>query len=434
LALAPLPVIAVVIYLASSRTGAATAVAGVAAFVVLAENRWRAAAAAAVGVAGAVGAVAYVARQHQFVDGPLETSTAAAQGHRVAFAVAAAAACVAVVYALAAKHVRTSTPRVAGWIVAVVLIVAVAGAAMAAHPVARWHSFTEPPPVAANEAYIKSHFLSANGNWRWQYWTASAHEFERHPWGGGGAASFEAWWAERGTTVGFVRNAHSLYPEVLGELGIVGLLLLVATLGTGIAVGVRRALRAPPGERATAAAVIAAFAAFAIAAGLDWMWQLTAVSVIGMATLALSVGPATDTAESRPQSSPRLRLVLAVLAAIPLLGAADLLAASTKVDDSQAAARRGDLAAAVNAARAAKRLEPWASSPYLQLALVQEEDGRLSDAHGSISKAISRDRRDWRLWLVAARIETKLGRIVDARVSLHRAIELNPRSPIFATR
>ena len=435
-AIAPLPVIVVTIYLTSSRTGAVTAGVGALLFLVLTERRWAAVGAIVVGAAASAAAIAWLVHEHELVNGPLDSSAAVSQGRWSALVFAAICVLAGVAYAAAAdtlpRYVQPS-PR-AGRITAVACALGAVAVVVALHPVRRFEEFKRPPPVYAAREYIHNHFLSTNGNWRWQYWTASAHEFERHPWGGGGAASFEAWWAERGTTVGFVRNAHSLYPEVLGELGIVGLLLLVATFGTGIAVGVRRALRAPPGERATAAAVIAAFAAFAIAAGLDWMWQLTAVSVIGMATLALSVGPATDTAESRPQSSPRLRLVLAVLAAIPLLGAADLLAASTKVDDSQAAARRGDLAAAVNAARAAKRLEPWASSPYLQLALVQEEDGRLSDAHGSISKAISRDRRDWRLWLVAARIETKLGRIVDARVSLHRAIELNPRSPIFATR
>jgi Tfp pilus assembly protein PilF len=45
--------------------------------------------------------------------------------------------------------------------------------------------------------------------------------------------------------------------------------------------------------------------------------------------------------------------------------------------------------------------------------------------------AIARDRRDWRLWLASARIETKLGHVDAANGSLRRAVALNPRSPLF---
>jgi Flp pilus assembly protein TadD len=49
-----------------------------------------------------------------------------------------------------------------------------------------------------------------------------------------------------------------------------------------------------------------------------------------------------------------------------------------------------------------------------------------------IGEAIDRDRTDWRLWLVSARIETEAGNITEARSDLRRAKSLNPRSPLFA--
>ena len=57
--------------------------------------------------------------------------------------------------------------------------------------------------------------------------------------------------------------------------------------------------------------------------------------------------------------------------------------------------------------------------------------GALRPAETWIEKAIARDSEDWRLWLVAARLETKLGRVAAAERSLDRAVELNPRSPLF---
>jgi Flp pilus assembly protein TadD len=107
------------------------------------------------------------------------------------------------------------------------------------------------------------------------------------------------------------------------------------------------------------------------------------------------------------------------------------LLAAIKIHESQVAARDANGAEAVRTALAARRLEPWASSPYLQLALVEEQAGNLPIARGWIRKAIDRNPDDWRLWLVAARIETKSARIEQARLSLRRAAELNPRSPLF---
>ena len=114
--------------------------------------------------------------------------------------------------------------------------------------------------------------------------------------------------------------------------------------------------------------------------------------------------------------------VLICAQAIPLL-------ANREVARSQAAVGRSELATALKHANAARDIQPWAASPYVQLALVNEEAGALARARDWIDEAIDRDRRNWRLWLVLARLETKLGYPRAAADSLRRAIELNPRSP-----
>ena len=117
--------------------------------------------------------------------------------------------------------------------------------------------------------------------------------------------------------------------------------------------------------------------------------------------------------------------LLLVAQAIPLL-------ADREIARSQGAVERGDLGDGREAAEDARDIQPWASTPYLQLALVHERIGRLSDAQAVIAEAIERDPRDWQLWLVSARLETKLGNAAAAERSLRRAIALNPRSPLFA--
>ncbi len=62
-------------------------------------------------------------------------------------------------------------------------------------------------------------------------------------------------------------EAHSLYLEVLAELGIVGLLLLLAVIGA-LFVGVARRCRGP--DRVLYGGILAVIAAWAAHAGIDW--------------------------------------------------------------------------------------------------------------------------------------------------------------------
>jgi Flp pilus assembly protein TadD len=119
-----------------------------------------------------------------------------------------------------------------------------------------------------------------------------------------------------------------------------------------------------------------------------------------------------------------LAIVVVVAQAIPYLSQA-------RIRESQSAAARGDLAGALASARGARQVQPWGPGPWLQLALVYELRGELEQARTAIERATHEDRDDWRLWLVAARLETKLGLIDEGRRSLRRAIRLNPRSPLL---
>jgi O-antigen ligase len=260
-------------------------------------------------------------------------------------------------------------------------------------------------------------------------------EFRAEPLHGGGAGSFEAEWLQSPSYAGFARDAHSLYAETLGELGIVGLCLLVATFVAAALTGLGRAV-----ARVDAApALLAAFLAYAVGAAVDWMWELTAVTLVAVVLLALMTGPATRPVRRYLRSDPPGRRVsLALGAAVVVLGlfavgAAGLgLVSRLKIQDSQAAIARGDAVAALDDALAAHSIEPWAATPYVQAALVEEQAGQLEQARDSIGKAIDRDTDDWRLWLIQTRIETVLGDGAAAARSLERARQLNPNSALLA--
>jgi tetratricopeptide (TPR) repeat protein len=123
-----------------------------------------------------------------------------------------------------------------------------------------------------------------------------------------------------------------------------------------------------------------------------------------------------------------------LVASIVICAQAVPLLSEAKIRDSQTAARRGDGDEALRDAKTARNITPWASSPYLQLALVHEQASALTAARINILDAIERNPADWRLRVVAARIEARRGAISAARRQLAEARRLNPRSPIFRSR
>jgi tetratricopeptide (TPR) repeat protein len=448
IALTPIPVLAAVIYLTSSRGGVGTALVGAVVFLALTERRWRGAAAAATALVGATVAVVVLLERDELVNGPLGTALVRSQGREAALLIIVACCATGAAYWIGDRALgRQAEP--ARWIGAVATIGAVAvvvAAALTSHPVRRFDTFKQSPAdlnAIGPGDFVQSHLLSGRGSGRWQFWTTAVDEWKDHPLRGLGAGSFEQWWSEHGSFTYFVRDAHSLYLETLGELGLVGFVLVIALVLLALVEGARRALSAAGDARVTAAALTAAFAGYAFAAGVDWMWEMTAVSVVGFVTLGLLTGAATGTvtparlvrSDERAPLGARRRFGIGVailVVAWAAIGAQLIpLLAQRAIARSEEASRRGDLNDAEGEATAARDIQPWAASPYLQLSLVHERQGDLPRARTRIEQALERDPRNWRLWLTAARIETKLGDVRGAERSLRRAIELNPRSPLL---
>ena len=432
-ALAPLPALAGAIYLTSSRGGVAVAALAGAAFVLLC-GRVRALLALAVAAAGCAAAVAILDARSVLVDGPFDGSAAKDAGPEAAALIAAVCVACALVYALASGRVRlrTSIPRLVWPLLAVV---AVAGA-IAADPAERVRTFKAEPPVqeAPGATPVRGHLSSSGGSGRWQFWDAAAGEWREHPLAGGGAGSFEPWWAQHGKLDWFVRNAHSLWLETLAELGVVGLLLLAGVFAVGVAAGLARLRGRAADDRVTVAALLALVLGFMLGAAIDWVWQLPAVAALALLSLGLLTGPGT-TPWRRGERSARMsfgaRAVLVLAAWIAICAQALPFLATEEVVASQKAAARGELGEALERASSARAIQPWAASPRLQLALVREEAGDVRRARRDIAAAIARDESDWRLRVIASRLAVKAGDLDAARTALARARALNPRSRLL---
>ena len=440
LAVAPLPALTSTLYLTSSRGGWIAAAIAIVVLVASTSRRWATAGAVVVGGAASAGAVAVLLARDELVDSPLQSSVAESQGQSAALLIALLCLGAGVAYGLLASVVPTPprASRAATIAFGAALVVFAVGAIASTHPVERFHNFQKIPPELSG-ASVQEHLFSTSGNGRWQWWSSAYDEYQSRPLVGRGAGSYEAWWAEHASIPAFVRDAHSLYLETLGELGLIGLALLLAFLVSCLVAGASRLGSRTESERAAVAALLALVAAFLFEAGIDWMWELTAVSVVAVFALGLLTGPATEPELTglRSVDPPRRRLPMVRLAAAAValglvVAEAIPLLATMEVRRSQEAVAAGNVVEALDRAQSARSIQPWAASPYLQIALVEELGGRIPAAREAIETAISKDEDDWRLWLVAARIQTKAGAIVEARQSLARAEELNPRSSLFS--
>lgn len=440
LAVAILPAVAAAIFLTSSRGGVMVAAVGIVVFAAVTARRFAVLQALAVAAVGAGVAIAVLSAHPALVDGPPGSSSAEDEGPAVAALLVVVCAATGALHALLATFAPATLrlPRVAAAALAATAVVATAAAAAAADPAQRLRDFKAPPGGVTQDdgSFVQSHLLSGAGTGRWQFWDAAFDQFAEHPVAGGGAGSFASWWAQHGSIDWFLRNAHSLWLETLGELGLVGLALLLAAFGVAVAAGAGRLRGRSDADRGTAAALLAVSVAFAAGAGIDWIWQIPAIGGFGVVCLALLVGPATaDAAMAAPRPRQFLPRAGTVLAAwLAMLALAIPLLVDSELEASRAAAARGDLDTATERAASARAIQPWAASPHLQLALVHEEQGDLPAARAHAADAIDRDEADWRLRVVAARLATKSGDLRAARAALAAAQRLNPRSPVLRSR
>jgi hypothetical protein len=438
LAAGALPAMALTILFTFSRGGTGAAIFGLLIFLALANDRLPKLATTLAATAGSAILIA-AALQRDALENGLLNGAARDQGNEMlamTLVVCVGVALIQVAISLADRYGRRPAwSRVsrtqAGWLtgglamlgVVVAIAVGVPGKMSNA-----WHDFKSP---AATDRGV-TRLESFRGNGRYQLWSSAVDENRTDPLKGGGSGTFEYWWAENGTQPVFVRDGHSLYVETLGELGVVGFVLLISFLIGSFSIGLSKWAKAAQRRRTQLAAALAGSAAFCLAAGFDWVWELAVVPVAFLLLVSVLV-----TAGNRPwEDGFRLpvvaRVVTAVVAIAAMAAIAVPLASSISIDQSQARARSDDLSGALSAARTAQNVQPYAATPRLQEALVLERRGELGPAAAAARAATRREPTNWRTWVILSRIEAERGRAPAAVAAYREARSLNPRSPLFA--
>jgi O-antigen ligase len=273
---------------------------------------------------------------------------------------------------------------------------------------------------------------SANSPSRLAHWRVARDDFEAAPLIGGGAGTFELSWHERRPFPAEAIDAHSLYLETLGELGLVGFALLAIALLTILVTLVARA-RGP--DRALYGALLAATAAWAAHAGIDWDWEMPAVTfwVFGLGGAAMAAPSRGQGGKAPPQThgirrSPGLRALVAVGALLVALPASLLAQSEARLERSQQAFRVGNCAVASVAARASLSAVNSRPEPLEVLALCAARFGLPQRGLRAAEEAVRRDPRNWRFRYALALVRGAAG--LDPRPAAAAALRLNPRQPL----
>jgi O-antigen ligase len=390
------------------------------------------------GIGGAV-LVVIALESHDLVHG-LQTSSAHSQGNRlllITIVVCVLAGLAEAAIALAGnRYERPAWSRVSrrrtlyavGGVAAAIVVALIA--INAPHRLSNaWDNFKQP---STHSEKGTSRLTSSGGENRYQLWSSAVREFDSEPLAGTGSGTFQFWWTRDGDEAEPIIDTHSLYFQTLGELGIVGLLLLVAFIVAGWWLGGMRVLRAGARKRPYLAAALAAASVLWITSIFDWMWKIPIVPIATLLLLAVVI-TAGDDERTENAALPALARVGAALLSLAMIAVIAIpLASESLVRESQSKAREGDSAAALADARSAANVEPEAATPRLQEALLLEANGELEAAQEEAEAATERESTNWRNWLVLSRIEAQRGEADAALRAYRKARSLNPASPIFA--
>jgi O-antigen ligase len=435
LAAGALPLLAATLYFTFSRGSIATVLLGLLVYAALARPKGLVSVAlAAVPTVLVALVVCYGA--DLLATGHYASSPGVVEGHRVAAAVLVCALIAALVrLALCAAldprlervHVSPATRRRTLTVAVPVALLAIVVAAIVVdlpHLLDTQYERFTADTGASSSGDLRNRLTSVSNNGRLSQWRVALDDgFSPHPLDGTGAGTFAELWSEHGVAGLKVENAHSLYVEVLAELGVPGLLMLLTAI-VALLGGLASALRGP--ERQLQAALLAAAVAWLVHAGFDWDWQMpaTIIWLFGLGGMAIA-RPAGQPARELGRF-PRVALGIGCLVLIvtPVL----MALSQARLDSAVAALERGDCGAATSDALAAAHLVSPRPEPYQLLGFCDSRAGQHELAVRMLETAVDKDPKSWESFYGLALVTGAAGR--DPRPAARRAFELAPHEPL----
>jgi len=367
-----------------------------------------------------------------------------------------------------------------------VLVLAFAGALAASHRgftgtiSHAFHSLTDTHAKVPNTPGR----LTAIASVRAQYWDEALKVFKAHPALGSGAAGYEVARLRYRTGPLPVKHAHGFVVQTLADLGIVGLVLALALLGTWMAAagrpthplnrrwrsfselraGARPAwLALPPGperryspERIGLLTMLAMVVLFGIHSAVDWTWYVpgNAIAALacagwlagrgplrgGAARSAAAAGGAAGAHGRAASGRGRLREAIGEPSATRIAIAAAVLAAGLLIAWTQWQPQRSEEAretalaqlasnprAATAAAQSAVSRDPLSVEALFALADVQATTGHSAQARATLEKAVRLQPSNPRTWLALGRLDLPLDPAAAVQ-EMRAGIYLDPAS------
>jgi Flp pilus assembly protein TadD len=176
-----------------------------------------------------------------------------------------------------------------------------------------------------------------------------------------------------------------------------------------------------------AASLVAAFAAFVVQSGGDWLWKIPALVALAIIAAAAAIAGA-----SEPQRAPRLRVRGVAFAGAAILAGALMIpgiVSTELVRDSATLLAARSSANATDYARAAVDAEPWSATAYTQLALSERRGHRLRSAQRAARRAVDLEPQSPEHHLLLGVIDFQLGEATSAAAEIRQAAVLDSRNP-----
>ena len=182
---------------------------------------------------------------------------------------------------------------------------------------------------------------------RTNLWRVSLDAFEEEPLHGTGAGTYRHLWARHRPNDETSTDAHSLYLETLGELGVVGAALLVIAL---LAIVGGLAWRMRGRERAIYAALLSGAIVWLLDAAVDRGFEIPGVTFWLFAAGGLALARSAPAAAARRMGWP-VRAALVIGLVLLAITPARLALSQHHLGKSQDALREGQCAEAISQAR-----------------------------------------------------------------------------------